>query len=260
MKDKDKTQEQLITELTQLRQRIADLEASECERKQVEEALKRNKQEKAAVFDSISEHVVYQDTRMRVLWANRAAGESVGVDTQQLVGRHCYEIWQQRRKPCVGCPVVEARKSGKPQEAEMTTPDGRVWLIRGYPARDTKGNITGAVEVTLEITDRKQVEVALRESEEKYREIINGMDDTAWVIDFDGNFIDVNDAAVEVLGYSREELLSMGPYDIDSSLDAKAITGLIKGMQTDKLQVFETSHYQRWEADPRGDQVQSGNI
>jgi diguanylate cyclase (GGDEF)-like protein/PAS domain S-box-containing protein len=91
-------------------------------------------------------------------------------------------------------------------------------------------------------TQHNQVEEALRESEEKYRELINGMIDTAWVIDFNGNFIDVNDAAVKIFGYSREEFLSMGPRDIDSSLDIKKIDSLIKGMPADKLQVFETTH------------------
>jgi len=82
----------------------------------------------------------------------------------------------------------------------------------------------------------------LRESEEKYRELINGMNDTAWVVDFDGKFIDVNDAAVKVLGYSREELLSMGPPDIDTSLTVEEIRDLIKRMLTDEVQVFETTH------------------
>jgi diguanylate cyclase (GGDEF)-like protein/PAS domain S-box-containing protein len=97
-------------------------------------------------------------------------------------------------------------------------------------------------QVYEDITVRAKAEEVLRRSEEKYRELINGMNDTAWVIDFNGKFIDVNDAAVEVLGYSREELLAMGPHDIDSSLDAEKIIGLIKGMRTDKLQVFETTH------------------
>jgi PAS domain S-box-containing protein/putative nucleotidyltransferase with HDIG domain len=162
MKDKDKTQKQLITELSKLRRRIAELEGCERQRKEIEETLTRWNQQKTAILDSMSELVAYQDTRMRILWANRAAGESVGVDPQQLVGRHCYEIWQQRHRPCVGCPVIKARKSGHPHEAEITTSDGRMWLIRGYPVRNTKGNVTGAVEVTLEITDRKQAEEKIK--------------------------------------------------------------------------------------------------
>jgi diguanylate cyclase (GGDEF)-like protein/PAS domain S-box-containing protein len=91
-------------------------------------------------------------------------------------------------------------------------------------------------------SELKGAKEALRESEEKYRELINGMHDMVWVIDFKGNFIDVNNAAVDVLGYSREELLSMGPQDIDTTLGAKKIRGLIKGMPTDQIQVFETTH------------------
>jgi PAS domain S-box-containing protein/putative nucleotidyltransferase with HDIG domain len=209
MKDKDKSKEKLITELTTLRQRIAELEASERERKQVEEALKGSEQEKAAVFDSISEHIVHQDTRMRVLWVNRAAGESIGVDPQQLVGRHCYEIWQQRRKPCVGCPVVRARKSGQPQEAEITSPDGRVWFIRGYPVRDKKGNITGAIEVTLEITERRQAENALRESEERFRKFADEASFEGIILHDEGKIVDINKQFSTMHGYERAELIGM---------------------------------------------------
>ena len=68
------------------------------------------------------------------------------------------------------------------------------------------------------------------------------MNDTAWVVDFDCSIIDVNNAAVEVLGYSREELLSMKIYDIDHSLDPNVIRRLAKEMPADERQVFETVH------------------
>ena len=207
------TKEELASEVAHLRQRVAELEASERELKQVDEALKRNEQEKAVLFDSISEHVVYQDTRMRVLWTNRAAGESVGIDPRQLVGRHCYEIWQQRSKPCVGCPVVKARKSGQPQEAEMISPDGRVWFIRGYPVRDIKGNIIGAVEVTLEITESKKVEEALRKSEEKYRTVIELSPDGIAVAS-KGRHVFANKSLAKIFGVSDpNELLGKSLMD-----------------------------------------------
>jgi PAS domain S-box-containing protein len=87
-----------------------------------------------------------------------------------------------------------------------------------------------------------ELEKKQEEIEEEYKRLINGMNDAAFVIDFDGSFIEVNDAALKSLGYSREELLSMGPQDIDSRLKAKDIKLLIKGMKTDKIQVFETEY------------------
>jgi len=76
----------------------------------------------------------------------------------------------------------------------------------------------------------------------KYREIINAMNDTVWVIDFDEKFIDVNDTAIATLGYTREELLRMGPADIDAFLTEGQILSLAHSMPLDKMQVFETVH------------------
>jgi diguanylate cyclase (GGDEF)-like protein/PAS domain S-box-containing protein len=128
------------------------------ERKRAEEALSRSEEEKSLILSSLTELVAYEDKQLRVIWANQAAAESVGLSVEQLVGRHCYEIWGRRTEPCIGCPVTKAIKTGRIQEAEMTTPDGRVWGIRGYPAKDENGDVMGVVEVTIEITERKRAE------------------------------------------------------------------------------------------------------
>jgi two-component system cell cycle sensor histidine kinase/response regulator CckA len=95
----------------------------------------------------------------------------------------------------------------------------------------------GAVEMIDENRARER-----KEREKEYKTLVDGMNDTAFVIDFDGRFIEVNNTAVEVLGYSREELLSMGPTDIDPHLSAEEIGGLIEGMKMGETQVFETQH------------------
>jgi len=113
----------------------------------------------------------------------------------------------------------------------------------------------------LDITERKKADEALWDSEKKYRTLLNGMNYTAWVIDFDGNIIDVNDAAVEVLGYSREEFRSIGLTGIDSNLDPEEIKGLVEGMPADEIQVFETAHTtKRWKDDSSGDIIQSCDL
>ncbi|GAF80989.1 unnamed protein product, partial [marine sediment metagenome] len=145
--------------------------------KKAEEKLQKSEQDKTVILSSVSELVSYQDYDLRILWANRAAGESVGLSADELVGRHCYEVWQQRSEPCTGCPVLKAIETGEVQEAEMTTLDGRLWFIRGYPVKVDDGKVVGAVEVTLEITERKRAEEAMWESGERLRAMFESVTD-----------------------------------------------------------------------------------
>lgn len=177
------------------------------ERKQAEEKLRSVEQEKAIILNSMAEHVVYQDKEMKVLWANRAAGQSVGRAPEELVGHRCYEIWQERSEPCPNCPIVEAVRTGGPHQAQMTTADGRSWFIRGHPVRDEKGNIRGAVEVTLEITERKRVEETLRESEEKFRNLAEQSPNMIF-LHKKGRVVYANKKCEEIMGYKTEEFYS----------------------------------------------------
>ena len=214
MKDKDKTKEQLLGELEDMRQRITELEASDAKRKQAEETLKASEQEKTSILRSLSELVVHQDNEMRILWANKAALESVDLSPEEIIGRHCYEVWPQRSEPCIDCPVLKSRETGQPQEAEITTPDGRVWFIRGDPVRDANGDITGVVESTLDITERKQAEEEIKKSEKQIHDLLENANDLIQHVGADGRFLLVNKKWLETLGYSEEEVENLKLSDI----------------------------------------------
>jgi PAS domain S-box-containing protein len=132
------------------------------EHRRAEEALQQAERDKAVILSSVSELVNYQDRDLRVRWANRAAGESVGQDPADLVGRFCYEVWNGRQSPCPGCPVRRAIETGRPQQGRTSTPDGRVWNIRSYPVRGGDGEVVGAVEVTQDVTEQVRAEGTLR--------------------------------------------------------------------------------------------------
>jgi PAS domain S-box-containing protein len=187
---------------------------SEEERARAEEALKESGRERAIILNSVSELVTYQDKEFRVIWANRAAGDSAGSLPEQLVGRHCYEIWQQRSEVCVGCPIAKSLETGQPEQAEMTSPDGRVWFIQGYPVRDANGDVVGAVETTMEITARVRSEEeraraveALRESEERFRSIVENSQAGILIVGEDFRFIYVNDELCRILDRRQEEII-----------------------------------------------------
>ena len=139
------------------RESIRDITA----RKEVEDALQKAEQEKEKILDSLAELVAYQDRDMRILWANRAACESVKLTRQQIIGRHCYQLWGDGQGPCPDCPVARAMETGVTEQGERIASDGRAWFIQASPVRDDDGNITGAVEITLDITERKHAEGSL---------------------------------------------------------------------------------------------------
>ena len=242
MKDEDKTKGQLMKELEQLRRRVTEMEAIEVKHMASEAALKMAEEEKETILDSLVEHVVYHDMEMRVLWANRAACDSVGMTREEVVGGHCYELWAKRSEACEDCPVQLASQTGQPQAVEKTTPDGRSWYIQGSPVRDSNGDIVGMVELTLDITERKRAEEGLRQvhdelekrvekrtaelvraneqlrqeirermqAEEelgRYKLIVSTVNEPLSFIDSNYIYRTVNDAYTEVFNRPREEII-----------------------------------------------------
>ncbi len=131
--------------------------------------LQESENEKTAILESLLEHIVYQTIDNTIIYANKAAADSVNFTPEQLIGRKCYQVWNNREEPCNGCPVLLSLETNKPAINEMTTPDGRIWYVAGYPVRDKDNKIIGVVESTLNITEIKTAEQKVRKSEEKYR-------------------------------------------------------------------------------------------
>jgi rsbT co-antagonist protein RsbR len=205
-------EEQLADELRTAQQRIVELEASVVELERARELLEAAEWEKEAILDGQLEHVVYQDLKHRILWVNRAAYESVNAAREELVGRYCYEVWPQRTERCEDCPVAKAMEVGHPQEVEKTTSDGRSWFIRGYPVRDRDGAITGGIEITQDITDRKQAEEALRREEGRYKLALSATRDGFWEWNVKTNEVYYSPRYYTMLGYE--------PGEFDASVDS----------------------------------------
>ncbi|MBN3040920.1 MAG: PAS domain S-box protein [Candidatus Omnitrophica bacterium] len=142
------------------------------ERERVEEALRRSEHDKTTILNSLSELVVYYDTKMRILWANRATGEDAGVDCHKLTGKYCYEVWQNRSVACKGCPVKKALKTKEIEQGEVISDAGQSWFIRAYPIKDLNEKMSGVVEVALNTTQQKKAEKESKLNLERSRRIL----------------------------------------------------------------------------------------
>lgn len=185
-------------------------------RKKAEQELVKSEREKSAIFATISEHVLELAPDLTVVWANRAAIEALGKKETEITGKKCYELWFGRKEPCLACPVVAARRSAHRETSESTTPDGRWWHISAYPLRNEQGQITGTIEVSLDITDRKITEEAMKRSlqekeiliQEVHHRVKNNMQVISSILNLQSNLL-TDPKAKEAIRECQRRIKSM---------------------------------------------------
>ena len=87
------------------------------------------------------------------------------------------------------------------------------WLTTKVPLVDARGEVTGLLGITRDITERHEVEEKLRRSEQRYRDLLEQAADGIFLLDENGNFLMANAEICEMLGYAREELLRLNILD-----------------------------------------------
>ena len=112
--------------------------------------------------------------------------------------------------------------------------------------RDERGSIVGFLGVAVDITERKRVEKAIRESEEKYRTLMENMNEVVVLVDSDDRILFVNKKFTELLGYSAEEVLGRFGYDLLLfGKDALAVEGLSRQLRSNNAGQFEVSLWKK---------------
>jgi len=170
------------------------------------EELKKSGQEKAVILDAMTELVLFLDTNLRVIWANKAMREAFNLKPGQLNGKHCYKGLHNRSRACSICPAEKTLKTGEPHDVVDISSYKKNWVLRSYPVRDEKGTLSGVVEIVTDITERRKAEEAMRQSEQKYRELFENASDIIFILDLNGKILSCNDAASRTYGYMPEQM------------------------------------------------------
>lgn len=193
---------------------ITSLKEAQIRFKEKEEEYQRISLEFQAMLDAIPDNLTLQTGDLKIVWANRGAAASISKEVSELIGRHCYELWHGRSEPCHICPVQRAFRSGKVEEETVTTPDGRMWFLRGVPIKDEQGKVRNVVEMGRDITAPYRAEMELKESEEKFRILVELSSDGIFLEDQYGNILDCNEAGARIYGYSKEEIIGKNIRDL----------------------------------------------
>lgn len=114
------------------------------------------------------------------------------------------------------------------------------WEVR--PWYDDKGSIGGIIVNTEVINDRKQVELELRDKVRYLKSILETTRDGFWIVDDRGKIVDVNQAAFDMSGYTRDELLGIEVTDIDAEETAQSVRRRIGEVRRTGHAIFESTH------------------
>lgn len=190
------------------------------EQKQAEEALRQSRQRFRTIFDSVGEAIFIHDPDTgKILDVNRKTCEMYGYSSEEIQ-QVSIEDLSSKEPPYTQQHALERLKKaaeGEPQvfEWRAKSKTGRLFWNEISIRRATIGDRDLLLVTARDITERKQAEKDLRESEGRYRELFNTVPDAVLIFDAETRqFIDVNDSAVSLYGYTRDELLRLTQADI----------------------------------------------
>jgi PAS domain S-box-containing protein len=181
------------------------------ERKRAEEALREQERFLASVFASIQDGISVLDNALNVLRVNPTM-EKWYSHNMPLVGKKCYEVYHGLKKPCDTCPSCRTIMEGESfnEVVPKVGRDGKQigWLdLYSFPLIDmASGQLKGVIEYVRDITEQVSAQNALRESEERYRTIMEQSLVGATIIQ-NGRFVFANQAATTISGYSNNDIM-----------------------------------------------------
>ncbi len=144
------------------------------EQKNIEGALKESEQFLKNVFDGIQDGISVLDKDLNIVRTNIWM-ERVYAHMMPLMGKKCYEVYQQRKDICPWCPSVKTLETGEIHSSVVPYPSGKEpkgWiLLSAFPLKDAQGNVTGVIEHAKDITAQKKAEIEL----ERYKDHLEGL-------------------------------------------------------------------------------------
>jgi two-component system cell cycle sensor histidine kinase/response regulator CckA len=217
------------------------------ERRKVQAEIARRKAEFEAMFNSISDAVIFVDKQRHIVMANNGFTKLFGYGREEVIGkstRFLYsnpEDFQEQGKKRF---YVGAQVDSSVFEISYRRKDGTVFPSETLSSevKDETGSTLGFLGITRDVTARRQAEQELRESEEKYSKLFNNEIDAILIVDTETKtLIDVNDAFLKLYGYSREEAKHLRIQDLSAEPELTLST-IRKTARVGNLRISKRRH------------------
>jgi PAS domain S-box-containing protein len=218
MPDNKKEYAELQKKIKSLRRRVAELEKDElrCSRMG---APPKSDLLYQTLMENIHLGISFIDTDHKIVTTNIGLGKFFRKSRSEFVGKYCFREFEKRDAVCSHCPGTRAMVTGRPAEVETEgiRDDGSRFAVhlRAFPVFEADGTIKGFIEIVEDITEYKQTEEKLKESEQRFKTIFDNAADGILLADVENKkFYIGNKAIYKMLGYEPEEIKNLGVSDI----------------------------------------------
>ncbi len=208
------------------------------ERKKTEEALQESKEKYQMLIEKMHEGVVLEDEEGIITFVNPRTVEMFGFKEEELLGKHwSYVVAPEERDK------VKAETNKRPKgivssyESLIQATDGKQTpvLVTATPILSKKGKFKGVLSVFTDITEQKRGEKNLRESEERFRSLIENARDVIFTLSPEGIITSLNTSFERISGWERDEWINQ-PFSLivhpeDLSLIIEGFQRILDGEQ-----------------------------
>jgi len=223
------------------------------ERKRAEEALRASQQMLRLVMDNIPQAIFWKDRNSVYQGCNIKFAEDVGLaNPSEVIGKTDYDFCDSESQAKflrrIDLQVIENNAPVTHYCEFLCFKNGReAWLETSkVPLHDAQGNVVGILVTYEDITERKRIEEALRESETKFRLLFEESGD-AILLWQNHKFIDCNQAAVEMMGATdKHQLLNSHPSELSPEKQPDGSYSLVKSTQNNALALERGSLRFEW--------------
>lgn len=218
-------------------------------RQQIERALIKDRSLLRVLMDHIPDPIYFKDSQGRFMRINRAAAMKFGLnDPQQAIGKSDFDFYTSEHAQVAFYDEQQILHTGQAmvakEECETLPNRPAVWVVTTrLPIRDEMEAVIGTFGISRDITEKKNVEIALQKSEERYRAIIEQSADGIALIDESGLISEWNKAMENLTALCKSEVIRRPLWDIEYQLarDDRKSPALYRRLKESKLKVLSAT-------------------